>query len=446
MFNKLKVGLSVLIIICLISISKASKGNDSLFVPHQHMVKWRILQPAVDVITAVFNKSIVLQVSYENSIKPKQSFCFDAGYIYRREKLYTDDLVSSYSNGVLFSPEYRFYLNRKKLFPRGFHFGVIGNFGFAFGETKIIVNGAQPYSFNTGWQQTPVIKSEFSIVTVGLGTKIGIQYFIGKRKQFTMDHSLVLMGTKNIRIQESKMLSEYYRMYPINNIYPYVDLMWTLGYSFGNYKTKTHLPEIEEEHKWSIGIHAAPSGAVWYGNGDNKKIYQYQNSPKLAFDAGITVQYKFQSKFALCIEANYERKGTIYISSEFMQSNGSHMKYNYSSDYISIPVIAKFIAAKNKLNLFVNTGVNPAYLIKVKSRLYPNEYSTGYTKDGKLDNRYRLDLSLLTGVGFVIPVTERTQFSTELRNNLGLTNIYKNYSYNFKNETFALLLGASYKL
>lgn len=448
-------------VICFAANSNANKGSDSLFIPHKHIIKTRVLFPIIDLVFVAQSTNKLVGINYECIIKDRQSFCVSADYIY--QAIYTlggdgnhyNTFTDSYSNGFMFHPEYRIYLNRKKTFPRGFHFGLTGSIGYANGETTLTTEDTN-YMYYNGTQVsggiTSVRKSKFSVVIVGVGASIGIQYFIGKRKQFTMDNSIVVYGNKNSIINESNSLGDNYRMYPINSISPAFDVLWTLGYTFGKYESKPQHTHLEETDKWSIGIHGAPSGAIWQGNKEYREKGDLQYQTKLTFLGGVAVEYNIKPTFTLSTEANYERKGSLVAHPGAAYVNGvpvGTLKYNYSFDYLVFPVMGKFKFPKKKVTLYVDAGIYIGYLLKYNVLVYPNEYYPGSKKDGDISKCNRWDMGLVTALGISIPVNDRFQISTEIRNNYGTSSIYKNLQYSNvfnKNESFALRLGLSYKL
>lgn len=142
-------------------------------------------------------------------------------------------LAEAYSNEVNLVGDFKWYLNKKTFYPRGFFLGVSVISGFAIGEVLqsykyegLIYNGHIPY-------KEPV-NSKFSVFILGLGPEIGYQYFLDKKKRLVMGHRLAVYYKKNFMNSESTIISDYYRLYKINENMWVPDLWWYFGFSFGN--------------------------------------------------------------------------------------------------------------------------------------------------------------------------------------------------------------------
>lgn len=204
------------------------------------------------------------------------------------------------------------------------------------------------------------------------------------------------------------------------------------------------------EHKLIIGLHTAPAGVTMYGAAEQRKLYDIKLMPTFGFIAGFEMQYLIKQKFALHMELNYERKGYA-DENAFVAGQGSFVAQKATvrlhHDYITVPIIAKFIISNGKPNFFVNTGIYAGYFINAQWNALPTENFNGdkghQSPDGKYNNLF--DCGLVTGLGCDIPVKERSNFSIELRNNLGFLSPDKG-DMQMKHESLALLIGLGYKL
>jgi Outer membrane protein beta-barrel domain len=413
------------------------KQNDSLFIPHKHVLKVRVLYPFYDLIFLNQATSKMIGFSYERIISKKRTFNLSLD-IERKYLLTNNGAGLSQSNGVSIYPEYRFYLfNKSNSSPKGFFLAPSLALGMYSGWNiqYLITN-----------QTTLVYHSNFKVITMGAGMALGCQYFLGKNKRLTMNHSLGVYANKNYTLYEDPISSEAFRMYPLKQISYTAYIASCLGYTFG--KTWATVPSIKtrEESSWSIGVHAAPSISIWTNDRNYRNKYHIQYQPKIVFMGGIALAYRTSPKFAIGIELNYERKGSfVYYPSSF-DANGnvsSTIKSNASFNYITLPIMAKFKMNKERFSLFANAGVYTGYLIKYNSKFN----STKIEGDFKHINRW--DMGLVTGLGMEIPMNKQLLFSTEIRNNLAVNTIYDNadsYAINTfsRNESLNVIVGMVY--
>jgi hypothetical protein len=232
MSGKVKVVLSVFMIICFIPSLKAHRRNDSLFIPQKHIIKTRILYPLADLFLTKEESTKMLGFAYENVLTKKRTIhiFLDFTILYAVSNGFTG---YSKSTGVSLFPEYRFYpFNKKKVYPRGLSIGPSLAFGAFTGWNEI-------YKSNPTYNGTLFVPnysliahSNFKAVTIGAGAVLGWQYFLGKRKRFTMSNSFGFYMNKNIILYESSPISDVYRMYPENELSYSYNILFLLGYSF----------------------------------------------------------------------------------------------------------------------------------------------------------------------------------------------------------------------
>jgi hypothetical protein len=212
--------------------------NDSLFVPHSHIIKMRVVYPVLSVFLINRESSKIVGFSYEHVIAKKRSYNIgiDIGRIYYNA-IYSGRL--SMSNGISLYPEYRFYpFNKRTVYPRGFYISPSLSFGFFSGwdERYSQVISQTGTTITSSWVKTG--RSDFRVITTGVGGVLGWQYFLGKRKRFTMSLSLALYASKNFILYESYPINDNYRMYPKKNKEPTGYLGVYLGYTFGKQENK----------------------------------------------------------------------------------------------------------------------------------------------------------------------------------------------------------------
>lgn len=201
-------------------------------------------------------------------------------------------------------------------------------------------------------------------------------------------------------------------------------------------------------------MHGAPVGANIYGAKELRQRWDIKFKPVLGFIAGVEIQYAIKPKTNLHIEVNFERKGystDIYIQGQSFGTDAFTI-IKYYHDYITIPITTKFIFLNNEARFFINAGIYGGYFINNGWNLLATENNNGdkgNESPAKFKNLNLIDIGLITGLGFDMPINERFQYSIEVRNNLGFAGIYNDEifsSRNIKHETLALLFGLGYKI
>ena len=200
----------------------------------------------------------------------------------------------------------------------------------------------------------------------------------------------------------------------------------------------------ENLSKVSFGIHIAATGATVYAK-DLRKQQDDKYLPILGVVAGVETQFAVKPKFLIIIETNFERKGQKIFFTKF------DIKSSVYRDYVTLPIITKFILSDRKAKIFLNAGAYGGYFLKlhykIESLTTPGGEWTTYTPDPKYNNMF--DFGLVTGLGAETIIKKNYQLGLELRNNLGLAGINKNdvfASTNAKNESFSLLFRFRYNL
>lgn len=108
--------------------------------------------------------------------------------------------------------------------------------------------------------------------------------------------------------------------------------------------------------------------------------------PKLGLNAGVVIKYRFIDALAVQTEINYNRKGLKAKVDEMHNDTALIGKWDYSFDYIEIPLMFKYLIGKSRVGPFVEAGVYYGYLFNAKY----SEYAE-YGNDVILDNERDLD-------------------------------------------------------
>ena len=223
--------------------SLVSNVSDSLFVPKKMVFSSRILAPVFNIATFKIKNSKILTFSAEYIYSKRITFNSSLNLININSRIFSSTTgfsttADAYSNEINFVGDFKWYLNKKKFYPRGFFLGVSLLGGFAVGEVQqtfqyegIIYNGQIPY-------KEPV-NSKFTVFIFGLAPVVGYQYFLDKKKRVVMGHRLGVYFKKNIMNSESTIISDYYRLYKINENTWAPDFWWYFGFTLGNRYNKT---------------------------------------------------------------------------------------------------------------------------------------------------------------------------------------------------------------
>ena len=210
----------------------------------------------------------------------------------------------------------------------------------------------------------------------------------------------------------------------------------------------------QQETKLIIGAHGAPAGSTVCGDSKQRKEYGFKFKPIQGFIVGVEMQYAVKPKLYLSLEVNYERKGYAQDVDILDQNNNlpiANTTVMINKNYNTIPIIAKFILSDKKIKIFINTGIYAGYFITYSWSLLPVENYKGEKGSGRPNAKFLnlLDFGLVTGLGWDFPIKEHFKFSTEIRNNLGITGTAKGetlLSSKIRNESIALLFGIGYKI
>lgn len=119
--------------------------------------------------------------------------------------------------------------------------------------------------------------------------------------------------------------------------------------------------------------------------------------------------------------------------------------------YLTFPLLVRANIG-SKIKYFINAGPSFNYLIRQSSHFGPSllpktnndNYDLRDSNNTSLHKRFELDLTIGGGVEF--PIKERLSLLSEVRNNIGLTNLSKVDGATSKTRSLNLLLGLTYRL
>ncbi|MDZ4710895.1 MAG: porin family protein [bacterium] len=157
----------------------------------------------------------------------------------------------------------------------------------------------------------------------------------------------------------------------------------------------------------------------------------------IGFIGGVSGQYNLNDMYSLKLGAYYERKGQKYET-----SSGSKEEFNH--DYLNIPLLLK---AKfgNKIKFFVNAGPFIGVLLKSKFKGSPPDIDNDNTSSYK-----KTEIGISGGAGVIIPAGRSMNITFEVRDDFGLTNIFKSelsiFNAEVKTNNLNLMAGISFLL
>lgn len=108
--------------------------------------------------------------------------------------------------------------------------------------------------------------------------------------------------------------------------------------------------------------------------------------PKLGLSSGLVFKYRFLDAFAIQTEINYNRKGLKAKIDEMYEDTALTGSWNYSFDYIEVPLMFKYLIGKSRVGPFIEAGGYYGYLFSAKYTEYA-EYGDRVI----LDNEHTLD-------------------------------------------------------
>ena len=168
-----------------------------------------------------------------------------------------------------------------------------------------------------------------------------------------------------------------------------------------------------------FGFQAGPNLASLRGEDYLKEFHD----PKIGFLGGLTYHVSFSKLFSFRTGIAFERKGTKTTGSLTDASGIDLLDFDSRQhlDYLTVPFLAK-LNFGSKRKFFFNAGPYLGYLIK--STVVEQIEGQPESRSENTERNKRFDAGLTAGIGREFPVNEKFVFSVEIRNNLGLYNIF----------------------
>lgn len=150
----------------------------------------------------------------------------------------------------------------------------------------------------------------------------------------------------------------------------------------------------------------------------------------------------------------YDEIGWKYESVAFENSTGNVIDYAdilFKHNYLNIAVLAEYSFGK-KVRIHVDGGLflgillNNKIITQYKDPIPPNQDPS---TERSSDNRKKTNYGLALGSGIQIPIASNLKLDFDLRNSLGLSNIYKSQTSNvgnIKTNSFTISAGLTFEL
>jgi opacity protein-like surface antigen len=203
-----------------------------------------------------------------------------------------------------------------------------------------------------------------------------------------------------------------------------------------------------QTHGMYIGTEGGPNRTSIWGNEYITKSGEPKKAPN--FFTGASFEFCFTEFTSLRTGLAFERKGVRFMSvvrDEYSNPIGSVPARNYL-DYLTLPLMAK-VAFGKKPKFFVNAGPYIGYLISQKDVIYDSEFMNAVITVNNSERYKKLDMGFTAGLGTEMPLTDKVKLSFELRQNLGVYNVYNVPTFFdgiMKTNSTNLLFGLAYKI
>ncbi len=175
-------------------------------------------------------------------------------------------------------------------------------------------------------------------------------------------------------------------------------------------------------------------------------------APKLGLEIGGVAYFKVNPYFSVQLEANYARKGlkSELINYKLNKDTIINGKWNYTYDYLEIPLMFKLSLGSEGFNPFVEFGGYYGYMVYasqssesfINGSKYNNSKRKGFDSftEGSTLNRHEYGFKV--GIGGAVTTSKGLVFFT-IRYSQGLTDILKYNTGNssVNNRVFQLSIG-----
>lgn len=203
-----------------------------------------------------------------------------------------------------------------------------------------------------------------------------------------------------------------------------------------------------QKAKIEYGFQSGLNISTAYGEGISK---DYRRS-LTGLHIGGHLKIKKTENWGFKVLMAYDEIGWKYESVVFEGSTGNLFNYAdilFKHNYLNMPVLAEYSFGK-KIKVHVDGGVflgvllNNKMIIQYKDPIPPNQ-----EPESSSDYRKKTNYGLSLGAGIQIPIASKLKLDLDLRNSLGLANIYKSQASNvgnIKTNAFTIAAGLTFVL
>jgi opacity protein-like surface antigen len=229
----------------------------------------------------------------------------------------------------------------------------------------------------------------------------------------------------------------------------------------------TYLAFADKTIAQESGSGSSLLGNMYYGGKFGTTISQFTNQqPHTYIKQGITaggfIGYNFTDNLAVQLEINYLQEGGQLLSIEHSVdlSNPSWIETKTDNQSVTlnnldIPLMAKYSYPIGTSKVFVNAGAAFGYNmhsgVDHETTILTEIGSVStYTSEENITNKIeKINVGIIAGIGFEIPVLTNNYILIDARYRYGLMPVYKGYSYrglpqvtgDLKNNTMYFTIG-----
>ena len=201
----------------------------------------------------------------------------------------------------------------------------------------------------------------------------------------------------------------------------------------------------QPKNKINFGVESGPCISTLWGKGINENY----NESVVDFLGLMALQLNNSSdNSSVFVNIGYERKGHKALGVERDEYGNIVGKAwgNGNLDYLTGHLLIRF-TNKEKVNYFFNFGPFFRYLFKQKY-IIEGTHTSKFVYNFKTFQHY--DFGFSAGIGVQIPLKTNYLLNVELRDNLGVLNIFKSFSasqiFPIKTNTTTIQIGILYKI
>ena len=205
-----------------------------------------------------------------------------------------------------------------------------------------------------------------------------------------------------------------------------------------------------QKGKIEYGFQSGLNISTAYGEGVSKDYM----SPLSGLHVGGHLKINRAEHWGFKFLLSYDKIGWTYKSLSIQNNAGTGLvkaDILFKLDYLNIPVLAEYsFGNKLKINFdggpFLGILLNNKIATNLMQPIPPNQEASSQISS---NNRKTLNIGLSLGSSIQIPVASKLKLDFNVKNNLGITNIYKSGSgagSTIKTNTFSILAGLTFEM